>query len=336
MNSPASATPSELAKRGLNKVPPFPPLAARLLSMLADPEVELRKVAELIGADPTFTARLLQCVNSIEFGLVYPVGNVQQAVSLLGIDRTRNVVVLHATAVYSRGALRTAELRRSWRHTVATAVIADEIAKSCRVFVQAAFTAGIMHDIGRLGLLVAFPREYERIIRFAAERCIDLLDFEREEFGLDHAEAGRLLAERWGLPSQFRIIAGRHHDPCEGAELTLLRIVHVACRLADAFGYDMTKPLVPLSIDEILAELPERVRERMQSSGPRLCEQIEQRILEYDSTDVPSAPPSVRNEPEPAPAPILSTPPPRPRVQWIIALVVVALAAALFIWISQM
>jgi hypothetical protein len=140
-----------------------------------------------------------------------------------------------------------------------------------------------MHDIGRLGLLVAYPAEYERVIRDAASRCLDLLDFERDEFGMDHAEAGRLLAERWGLPSGLAQIAGRHHDPCEGTKLNLLSIVHVACRLADALGYEVVKPLTPLDLDTVLAELPVRGGLKLGKSPAELCAEIEQSLAEYGS-----------------------------------------------------
>jgi HD-like signal output (HDOD) protein len=268
---------------GLKRVPPFPPVAAKLLNLLAKPEVETNEVAQLISGDATFTARILQRINSVEFGLVTPVTNVRQAVALLGTDLTRQLIVTQATAAYAKGALRTQELRRCWQHTVATAVLADQIAKACGEFTTVAFTAGIMHDIGRLGLLVAYPAEYERVIRDAATRCIDLLDFERDEFGMDHAEAGRLLAERWGLPPGLAQIAGRHHDPCEGTTLQLLSIVHVACRLADALGYDVVKPLTPLDIDTVLAELPSRSKVKLGKSPAELCAQIEQSIAEYGS-----------------------------------------------------
>lgn len=267
----------------LEKVTPFPPIAARLLALFSSPSVDLCEAAELIRSDATLTARLLQRVNSVEFGLLYPIANVQQAITTLGLDCTRQIMMLHATAVYSAGALRTEELRRCWQHAVATAVLAEDIAQSCEAFTNVAFTAGIMHDIGRLGLLAAYPEEYERIIRDAAAQSLDILDFEREEFGVHHAEAGRLLAERWGFPEELRIVAGRHHDPCEGTELDLLRIVHVACRLADALGYDMTHPLVARSVEDILAELPARSRERLGTTPERLCARIEERILEYDS-----------------------------------------------------
>lgn len=274
----------------LKKVPPFPPVAAKLLSLLSSPAVDTNEVADLISSDATFTARLLQRVNSAEFGFVSDITNVRRAVALLGLDLTRQVTLAHATAAYIQGGLKTETMRRCWQHTVATAVLAEEIAAACGVFSSAAFTAGIMHDIGRLGLLVAYPEEYERVIRNAAERCLDVLDFEEEAFGAHHAEAGRMLGERWGLPAEMALIAGRHHDPCEGAEVNLLRIVHVACHLADCLGYDVVKPLVPSSVNEILTQLPEKARDRLSRAPEELCRHIEQRIREFGSETAAAQP----------------------------------------------
>ena len=279
----------------LEKVPPFPPVAARLLSALAHPDVEIREVAKLIASDATFTAHLLRRVNSYEFGLASPVSNAQQAVAMAGLDLTRQITAAGAAAVYTRNALQTEELRRCWQHSIATAVLAEQIAEACEAFTGVAFTAGIMHDLGRLGLMVAYPDRYERIIRDAAARCIDLLDFEREEFGLHHAEAGRLLSERWGLPEELQIVAGRHHDAGEGLELDLLRIVHIACRLADALGYDVTRPLAPLSVPRILSELPVPARNRFRKTAEELQALIEQQILALDAAQ-PGTPPVVSQE----------------------------------------
>src|SRR5450755_2460657 len=111
----------------LSNVPPFPPIAARLLSLLSDESASINQVAELVGADATLSARLLQSVNSLEFGLVNPVTNVPQALALLGLERTRQVTIAVATAVYAGGALRTEELRLCWEHSIATAILADQI-----------------------------------------------------------------------------------------------------------------------------------------------------------------------------------------------------------------
>jgi putative nucleotidyltransferase with HDIG domain len=279
MSTPiTSASSSRLAT-----VPPFPPVAAELLRTLSDESVHLQEIASVIASDATLCARVLQYANSAEFALTDPIRNVRQALSMLGLDRTRKLTITIATAVYSGAALRAAELRRCWRHTIATAVLADEIAGRCGLFVESAYTAGMMHDIGRLGLLVAYPREYETTIREAAERCLDLLDFERETFGIDHAEAGRWLAERWRLPEEFRVIAGRHHDGCDGGPITLLRIVHVACRLADYFGYDVTRPLQAQPLAAVIVDLPQRVREAVMRDREAIRIAVETAIFSHDA-----------------------------------------------------
>jgi len=288
-----------LAPEVLEKVPPFPPVAARLLAVLGNPDAEVREVAQLIASDATFTAHLLRRVNSYQFGLASPVTNIQQAVSIAGLDRTRRIIMAQAASAYTQGALRTDELRRCWQHSIATAVLSDEIARACGKFKDTAFTAGIMHDIGRLGLLVAYPDRYERVIRDAATQCVDLLDFEQEEFGANHAEAGRYLAERWGLPEELRLVAGRHHDASDGAELDLVRIVHIACRLADSLGYDVTRPLVPVHANAVLKELPSVARQRFTKTPEQLCVLIEEQIKELDSDPTRVAPkPSVPEQPE--------------------------------------
>ena len=262
----------------LQKVPAFPPVAVKLLRLLSNPDVEVAEVAEVISNDVKLTARLLQFVNSPLIGIGRPIGNVGQAIALIGFDRTRQIAAMNATAAYAKGAANSKELESCWRHSVATAILAEDIAKSCEVFTKAAFTVGLLHDIGRLGLILAYPREYEQIVRGATAGCEGLLDFEREELGMDHAEAGRLLAEAWELPEEFRAVAGRHHDPCEGIELDLLRIVHVSCRLADVLGYGMVPPQTGCSVAAVLGELPPHARKRLLKDPEELCSEVETRI----------------------------------------------------------
>jgi HD-like signal output (HDOD) protein len=272
------------ALRRLSVVPPFPPIAARLLTTLAGNSIQIKELADLISSDALFTGRILQYANSCQFGLLQPVRNVRHALVTLGLDRTRRITITAATSAYSRVAMRTPELKRCWQHTIATAVLSEEISHRCGAFTEPAYAAGIMHDIGRLGLLVAFPSVYENTLRDAAARCLDLLDYERETFGVDHAEAGRWLCAKWNLPEEFHIIAGRHHDRCEGADLSLLKIVHVACRLADHFGYDVSRPLKPEEFDEIVSVLPATARELLAQEGSDMFRQkIDERVRAFDN-----------------------------------------------------
>lgn len=342
---------SEMAvEQGLRKVPPFPPIAARLLVLLSGESASLIAAADLIGGDPTFSARLLNCVNSAAYGMVSRVVNIRQALALLGMDRMRQLTVTVAVGAYAQGALRSAELRRCWEHTMATAILSDQIARACGgSFNDIAYTAGIMHDIGRLGLLVAYPTEYERIIRDAAAQCLDVLDFEREQFGMDHAEAGRILAERWNLPEEFRVIAGRHHDPSDGGDLDLLAIVHVACRLADALGYDVSRPLKPLEMEEVLAELPSDARARLRSTPEDMRARIEERLRSYDgggddigaqpAAPVQAAKAPVKPLPEESPFVVdlsqSTTPGSRVPIIWIAAAVIIGVLGLTVVLLSR-
>jgi HD-like signal output (HDOD) protein len=168
----------------------------------------------------------------------------------------------------------TADMLRCWHHSIATAVLAEEIARSCRAFENIAFAGGIMHDLWRLGLLVAYPQEYRHLIRDAEENGLDLLELEEQKLGMSHAEAGRLLTESWGLPEEFRVVNGRHHDSCDGTEIDLLWIVHVACRLADTLGFAVVSPRLGLAAGELA--MPPGTS--WKKSPDELCGLIEERI----------------------------------------------------------
>ena len=214
------ATLTAVIPNGLKKVPPFPPIASKLLALFSDPKVEMGKVAALIKSDPALTARLLQYVNSMAFGLREPVSSVQQAVQLLGLDRTRQITLTSATAGYA-GQRASQNLTRCWHHSLATAVLSEEIARACGAYENVAFVSGVMHDIGRLGLLLAYPQEYGKLLKRAHElNSVDVLDLEERQFGLHHAEAGRILARTWGLPDDFVIIAGRITIPAMASSAT--------------------------------------------------------------------------------------------------------------------
>lgn len=262
---------------GLKKVPPFPAVAAKLLTLLSNPAVDISEVAELIGSDPSLTAGLLARANSIEFGFSNTVTNLRQAVALLGIERTRRITLMLTAAAYSRKSV-TVEMTRCWHHSLASAFLAEEIARSAGVFVNDAFVAGILHDLGRLALLVAFPEECQGIIRRAEVEDVDILSLEEQAFGINHAEAGRLLAETWGLPEELRAIAGRHHDSCDGVDLDLLRIVHVACRLANVLGFWTVAPRTQLDISAVIGELTPRAAKNLGKAPEQLRAEIEDRI----------------------------------------------------------
>ena len=288
-------TPAVEIPRKLYTIPAFPPVASRLLATFARKDIEVRAIADLIASDPTFSSRILQFANSARFAFNSTIANVHHAAALLGLDEIRNAVTTLAMASFYRSSA--SELVRCWQHTIACGLLSDEIAKATGQFREQAYTAGVLHDIGRLGLLSAYPAEYQQTLREAAEHALDLLDYEREKFGVDHCEAGRWLAERWALPGEFRFIAGRHHDLPDGSPFDLRTLVHIACRLADHLGYDVTIPLQPIGLEELFSPLPEPARRRLIQEMDRIRVSVEVHLGEYGAC-LPETPQPQVDDPE--------------------------------------
>jgi HD-like signal output (HDOD) protein len=269
----------------LARIPAFPPIVLRLLDLLAREDVEIRELVALISSDPAFSAQILQVANSPLFGFRARIDSLQSALVVLGLRRVRSLCMTVATSNHMKAVLHIEELARCWRHMLACALLTEELARSCSAFEDRAYTAGLLHDVGRLGLLLAYPKEYAELLRRAERNALELLDVEHQELGMDHCEAGRLLAEHWNLPPDFQIVAARHHDPQGHAEVDLLTLVHLGCRLADSLGFWVVEPLRPCSPEEIQQSLPPLLAQRFRFDAARWSQIVERRILCYEDPD---------------------------------------------------
>lgn len=272
-------------KKLLARIPAFPPIVLRLLDLLARDDVEIRELVALISSDPAFSAQILRVANSPLFGFRARVDSLQSALVVLGLKRVQSLSMTVATANHMKAALRIEELSRCWRHMLACALLTDELARSCRAFEERAYTAGLLHDIGRLGLLLAYPTEYAGLLRNGGRNVLELLDCEREVLGVDHCEAGRLLAVQWNLPQDFQIIAARHHDPQDNSTIDLLTLVHLGCKLADSLGFWVVEPIQVCSPEEIKASLPPLLAKRITIDAEHWRESVERRIRCYADPD---------------------------------------------------
>jgi HD-like signal output (HDOD) protein len=260
----------------LASIPAFPGVALRVLNLVSRDDADFDLLAREIASDATLSAQVLRLANSALFRFETRIGTVQQAVMLLGAQHVQSLVMSVAVANYSRAALRTEAFQRCWQHTIATAVLSREIAAAAGApQPEQAYSLGLLHDIGRLGLLVAWPDDYDQMLRKADRNVTSLIELERQLFTMDHCELGRRLIEQWKLPHEFCVVAGRHHDPPDGAtELDSLRISYLSCRLADALEFWVAKPFRPLDVEEVLSELPDAVRLRLPSDPLDLREKI--------------------------------------------------------------
>jgi putative nucleotidyltransferase with HDIG domain len=268
----------------LVRLPPFPLVATRVLHLVAKSDSSLHQLSALISTDQAFSSEILTIVNSPIFPIHTSVTSILQGIAALGLERVKSLAVTVGVRAYLRGALGCPALQAIWRHCLACAMLAEEYAGLSLIDKGTAYTAGIMHDIGRAGLAVIQPAQYGSFLESVQAEPLEVLTRERELFELDHCEAGRRLAIAWKLPNQFLDIIVRHHAaPEAGGAFDLLAIISSACRMANAIGFAASPSLKCCSYRELKVELPERVRDVLPSEPEELAFRIGAKINSIES-----------------------------------------------------
>jgi putative nucleotidyltransferase with HDIG domain len=231
----------------------------------------------LVRCDPVFTAEIIRIANSPLIAFSKEVTSILQATMLLGFRRLRRVVVTVGLRSYMAKSF-TPPAHACWRHSVACAMIAERIARWNSIDRDFAYTAGILHDIGRVALAAVRPKLYSDLFEQAATNpaCSSLM-CEREAFGLDHCEAGRLLLQTWGLPEAFVATTCLHHHPLTHEE-DAAEVIRLSCRLADALGFAAVQNPASPDCEQVLAEFPDSVRKQM-SSADEIAAEIAKEIV---------------------------------------------------------
>ena len=255
----------------LSAPPPFPAAAMRIMSILANQDnVAMKKIVECIQADPVFAAEVLRVANSALFGSLLDIKTVQKAVVILGLDLVKALAITVGMRAYVRTPLRVPVLRSCWNHSVATALLSRELATVCRIRGEEAYTAGLLHDLGRIGLMASYPTEYANMLSVSYEHSFDVLQCERDLFDLDHCQAGGWLAEQWGLPSDIAFAVEHHHDGIAAEPLTTPGIVALGCRLADTLGFNVVGAKCTWSLEDIRGSLPKSAQHRFPADAESL------------------------------------------------------------------
>ncbi|MFO1497060.1 MAG: HDOD domain-containing protein [Verrucomicrobiota bacterium] len=196
-------------------LPPAPRLLPELLSLLGDPDVDSSRVVALISYDPALTAHVLRLCNSALLAAQHPVSDLQEAVVRLGFEQIYRLVaaVCGSRQLSSRQkgyGIRDGEL---WEHSVTAAVASQLIARDLGEDANLVFTTGLLHDIGKIVLSEALENRYVQLIEEVEQNQQSLLETERILLGVQHAEIGGRLLERWNFPSNLTTAVCHHHDP---------------------------------------------------------------------------------------------------------------------------
>jgi putative nucleotidyltransferase with HDIG domain len=221
--------------------------------------------------------------NSARFRARVEVNSIFRAIHLLGLERIKGLVVTAAMKSYLGGSLEIPALRACWRHSLACAVVAEMLARVGMLESDVAYTAGLLHDIGRLALVAGYPAMYANFLAKVETQPSDALQCERDLFGVDHCQQGRLLVSIWKLPEMFSDIASRHHDAAVAGDPAMLSIVRHSCAMADVLGFSVVCPLHPKTYQEILDEIPERERRQIASDPSEVAHYIADKINAIES-----------------------------------------------------
>jgi putative nucleotidyltransferase with HDIG domain len=229
----------------IDNLPSLPAIVTTLLEVVNSPETSADDATRLIEKDPALTSKFIRLANSAFYGMPRAVSSVSSAVVILGFNVIRSVVLSASLMKMFTGQKKqTINKDLFWRHSIATALSAKEIVRHLMGFKlfdpESAFCAGILHDIGKLIFDEYVYPDYKVAFEYAKNCEVPLLEAESQVLAINHAEIGRILADKWALPLDLENAIVFHHDPqAAGEHVEPVAITHVADAIAHDIGADM-------------------------------------------------------------------------------------------------
>jgi HD-like signal output (HDOD) protein len=248
----------------LTRLPTFHPTAVKLLALSTEEDSALADFERIFKTDPTLTADLLLTANSAAYGLRARVGTIRHALTMLGLERIRALACHIMWGAYLRQQ-KAEVLRPLWQHSIATAVISEILGKLYHV--PGLYTAGLLHDLGRLGLLLSTGERYAEML---AEETADVegaIQREAALCGVNHCDAGALLAQSWGFPDLLQVAMVEHHGCRPVRSGRPVGVIQASCRMADWLGFPELRsapgvpPALPRRVLNARQLEPKRVRD---------------------------------------------------------------------------
>lgn len=243
------------------RLPPFPQVALRVLQLANNENVQLHQLSDLISSDPAFSSEVLTIANSLLYAPRFPASSILQAIAVLGVNNLQGMCLTVAARAYMGKALNLPSMQVIWRHNLACALIAEQLASAGFMDKDIAYTSGILHDIGRLALATVRPKEYAALLERHSGSGESILQAEREIFGADHCGIGQKLISDWQLPPDFEAVVSEHHLPRRpDGGWDVAELVKVSCRMADSAGFPAFQGCEATTYSDLLGELPARER----------------------------------------------------------------------------
>ena len=266
------------------RLPPFPQVAVRVLQLARYENVQLHQLCDLIATDPAFASEVLSVANSLLYAPRYPSTSILQAVAVLGANTLQGMCVTVGVRAYLGKTMSYPAMRSLWRHNLACAIVAQRLAATGFIDKDTAFTAGILHDVGRMGLAVIQPAAYAALLEKHQGGSETLLDAERVLFGWDHCETGRQLVEDWKLPEEFESVVAQHHEArrTDGG-WDVLELMKVSCAMASTIGFAAFSGCETTPFGKLLEALPAREHRLFHGNEDTLKKDVAESIQAIES-----------------------------------------------------
>jgi putative nucleotidyltransferase with HDIG domain len=224
----------------LSSVSAIPTASVDLIRLVQEPDAPNSKLAQAIEYDPSLTSNLLRLANSAYFGYARAVSTVRDAIFLLGRNEIFQLVVASVVGKMTQQSLKGYILSPSelWDHLMGVAVVSRRLGEALHQKIPSyTFTAGLLHDIGKVVLGTFGEVDPEPILDFAEQERTDLASAEKQILGIDHAEVGARLLESWNLPAYLSEVVRWHHEPeSDPGQAIVAGLVHVADALCIEAG----------------------------------------------------------------------------------------------------
>lgn len=243
----------------IRNLPTLPSILSKIIATLDDPNSSAAELEKIIRHDQALTTKLLAVANSAYYGFRHQITTVGRAVVAVGYNEVRNLCM----GLSLMGFLHPSTFKNSrqasqlWLHSLAVSEAAKVLAKGTGAAeADIAFTAGLLHDVGKVVLAAFYPDDVDKLTRTMAEKEIPFLEAERE-LEMSHERVGRALADHWELPPAMVEVISRHHTPAPSQDyFGLVSSVHVADYLCHRLGFnDMYRNGLPELKDQGLAGL---------------------------------------------------------------------------------
>jgi HD-like signal output (HDOD) protein len=242
MISARTASAEETLQRrlgGISNLPTPPLVFTQINKVINDPMTSAAKIAAIMSEDPAMTAKVLRLSNSAYFGARSEITHIRQAVVMLGLDAVKSLVLSSSVFdMFKNRKVDSGYQESFWRHSLATGLGARLVVRQTpglsHLDPEVAFSAGLLHDIGKLVVCCFMPEEHEKIAAYVAEQGCSDYEAERAVLDFNHALAGRILGSNWKLPVAMLKAIEFHHEPLAATEdgADYAQAVHIGNYLA--------------------------------------------------------------------------------------------------------